>query len=387
MQRPWNIVEYLGFDGLRQLEDDWRRLLAEMPERGPQHAYETYVSYFRHFSESDGSFTCLALTDGERVRAICPLEPGRAETLPGRTMASVGLACWRHGLLLDVICPAGEAQCQLLPNAVRFLRRSSSSPSLLFFDSVLQDSALSRCLAGLGRQAYLTRRVGSTYVIPTDRPYHELLDGLTRKTRSNLRRGRIQLGAKATLRFTSASTPPELESALRMFLELEASGWKGEAGTRSAMRTKPNQMAFHRRLAATPWNGGRCEINTLHSGDVCVAAQFCVQAGAEYHVSRTAYDERFARFSPGQLLLEETLRRCCHSADVRRVSLVGDAEWLRVWRPECVPRRAVYLGLRRWSGPALVRLLRLRFRYGPRAKAWLFRFKTAVRAARRPRTR
>jgi CelD/BcsL family acetyltransferase involved in cellulose biosynthesis len=103
-----------------------------------------------------------------------------------------------------------------------------------------------------------------------------------------------------------------------------------------------------------------------------------MRTGAECAALKIAYDEAHAAFSPGHLLLEKTLERCCGDPAIRRLSLVSHQEWVHVWGPSAVPVHCAYIGLRRWSGPRLVTLLRLRFAYGPRIKRWLLRIPTGV---------
>ena len=71
----WNIVEYRGRAGLLRLEADWRRLYAAMPQRTSYHVYEAHLAYVDHLMAAPDELRCLALGDGQKVRAICLLEP------------------------------------------------------------------------------------------------------------------------------------------------------------------------------------------------------------------------------------------------------------------------------------------------------------------------
>lgn len=363
MATSWHVVEFRGRHGLRQLESDWRRLLLQMPDRGPQHAFENHLAHFTHFCGPDDGITGLALTDGERVRAICPLRRATVDVFR-RSTSCQGLMCWDDDLLLDVICPADEAQRELLPNVVRFLRTTPSRPQWLVFDRVLEDSALWRCLEGFDARSFCERGAAPTDVVRCDRPFDAIHAGLSKNFRGNLRKARNKLALLADVRFETADSGPELERSFEAFIELEASGWKGEAGTRSDIKRKPDQFGYHHDLATTRWDGGRCEINTLHAEGVCLAAVFCLWVGGEYVVAKIAYDERYARCAPGQLLVEKTLERCCQRPDIHRMNLTSDAQWHRDWRPEAIPCHSVYIGLGAWTGPPLVKLLQSQFRYG-----------------------
>lgn len=372
MSPTWGIVEYRGRDGLLRLKADWQRLLLAIPDHGPQHAYETYLAYLDALSEPEGRFTCAALTDGMQVRAICPLEAKR-QTVLGRQTRVLGLPWNLHDLHRDVVCPPDEAQARLLPCLLRYLRQLPGGPSWLVLDRVLSRSAAWKCLQYLGRRAYCTDVAGESDEFDCSRPFEDLAAGFSRKFRSNLRNAHRKLETLADVRFVSAGDAPGLRREFRSFLALEASGWKDQAESGGAIRRKDELSAFFRDLARLHGDVGQCEVNALYSEGQCLAAQFCLRAGVEYAVLKIGYDEGYARMAPGQLLLEHTLTRCCAAAAVRRLTLISHTEWARVWRPDVVAVHCAYVAVGAWSARALVPLLRLRLRHGPRLRRLLRR--------------
>ena len=116
-------------------------------------------------------------------------------------------------------------------------------------------------------------------------------------------------------------------------------------------------------LVASLGAAGQCEINAVYAEGRCIASQLCLRTGPEYTRLKIAYDERYARYSPGKLLVERTHERCCRDPEVKRLNLASAAEWYLDWTPNVIPAYSVYVGLGRWSGRPIVDLLRLRFRY------------------------
>jgi len=372
MRPAWNIVEFRGREGLLRLEADWKRLLATMPDPAAHHTYESHVAYFDHLSDAGGRYTCLALSDGERIRAICPLELRTAKILGRRTR--VWDLPWNlENLLRDVICPPGDARAVLLPRVVEFLRRAPGRPALLLLGRVLETSAAWDCLRSLDARAYCTDLAGASAQVDCERPFDELKSGLSKNFKSNLRKAHNKLAALADVRFVTAADRPSLAREFEALLEVEASGLKGEAGTHTAIRLDRRLVAFYGDLAAALGDVGQCEINAVYAEGRCIAAQFCVRTGTQYAMPKLGYDERYARAAPGQLLMERTLQRCCDDPGIRRFTMVSDAEWFQLWRMDQVPVHCAYIGLGRWSGPLIVNLLRLRFAHGPRVKRCLLR--------------
>jgi hypothetical protein len=149
MKPVWTIVEYKGRDGLLRLSLEWARLVSAMPDAGFQHLHETHVGYFDNFPSPFGEFTCLALSDGVRVRAICPVEPQRAVIL-GRETLVWGLPTGLGDAPRDVICPPDdEAERALFPFVLEYFRRALPRRMWFVPGRVLHGSATWRCLRGL----------------------------------------------------------------------------------------------------------------------------------------------------------------------------------------------------------------------------------------------
>ncbi len=108
-----------------------------------------------------------------------------------------------------------------------------------------------------------------------------------------------------------ASGPDEVRAGVETFLALEAAGWKGRSGT--AMAIDRFRSAFVREAANGLAERGMCRVHTLGVGGKIVAALVVfVERGVAY-TWKTAYDEEFAAFSPGTLLMIEVTK--AHLAD------------------------------------------------------------------------
>jgi CelD/BcsL family acetyltransferase involved in cellulose biosynthesis len=140
-----------------------------------------------------------------------------------------------------------------------------------------------------------------------------LRDALGPKKLKELRRQRHRLAEHGAVHFDVARTPTDVASAVEIFLDLEASGWKAKRGT--ALMQHEGDASFVRRAAKALAEIGQCEIVTLRAGDTAVAAAIVLR-----HLDRAFYfklgvDERFAKLSPGvQLTLDLTRHLCADPA-------------------------------------------------------------------------
>jgi CelD/BcsL family acetyltransferase involved in cellulose biosynthesis len=140
---------------------------------------------------------------------------------------------------------------------------------------------------------------------PAGPPEHYLDHAVGAKKRRELRRQRKRLADAGTLVSSTVREPAAMAAALGDFLALEAAGWKGRAGT--AARSNDRVCKFMEKAVTGLAHEGKSRIDRLCAGDRPIAAMVTLQSGTTAWCWKIAYDESFARFSPGvQLLLEVT---------------------------------------------------------------------------------
>jgi CelD/BcsL family acetyltransferase involved in cellulose biosynthesis len=142
------------------------------------------------------------------------------------------------------------------------------------------------------------------------------------KFRANLRRARRQLEEQGalTLRHVIEADPEALEE----FYALEASGWKGQQGT--AILSNENTRLFYNEIAKVAAGNGYLCLDFLELNGKPIAAHYALNVGGRYFLAKAGYDERFHRYSPGQLLVSEILNET-ESRGLRELDFVGPATW------------------------------------------------------------
>jgi CelD/BcsL family acetyltransferase involved in cellulose biosynthesis len=359
----WTVDESDGRDALPALEKDWRRLYRSTEQRSAFQTFEAFAAYLDHLAEAPDQIRLLALRDRGEVRGICLLE-SRTDSALGVPIRVWGTPFGPHWPISDVICPEDDARRAMLPAVVRHIRARPEGRQLLVVGPLPRRSVLWEGLTEVG--GAVGHIAATPFVFDCERPFPDLMDRLSRHFRKQLRNYGNRLAKLSDVRFESTTVETPSAPAFDAFLEVEASGWKGEAGTGSAVRLDPERLAFYRSLATRFEDGEGCEINTLSAEGRCIAAEFCMRTGRQYACLKIGYDEDFARVSPGHLLHVRTLERCCGDSGISRYDQLSDAAWLASWRPDAVPLGQAFVPLRAWSRPALTWLLRLRFGCGRR---------------------
>jgi CelD/BcsL family acetyltransferase involved in cellulose biosynthesis len=125
------------------------------------------------------------------------------------------------------------------------------------------------------------------------------------KKRKELRRLRKRLADAGILTSKAATAAPTLNAALCDFLALEASGWKGRSGT--AAQSNDDIRQFVETVVTTLAAEGKASVARLALDGHAIAAIVTLRSGDTAWCWKIAYDENYARHSPGvQLLLDVT---------------------------------------------------------------------------------
>lgn len=129
------------------------------------------------------------------------------------------------------------------------------------------------------------------------------------KRRRNLRRLGDRLREAGTVEIATPGAEEEIGSWVEEFLRLEASGWKGAAG--SAFLSRDADADFLRRIAAVANDRGRLEFMALRfeGRPIALKLNLWSEDGRRGYAYRIAFDEEFAKFSPGMLLELENIQR------------------------------------------------------------------------------
>ena len=142
-------------------------------------------------------------------------------------------------------------------------------------------------------------------LMPTGDRAEYLVHSIRPKKRKELRRQRHRLADIGAIDSIVATEPPALTSALDDFFAVEASGWKGRAGT--AARDNDALRRFVETAVTALARHGKASVSRLSVGGRPVAAAITLRSGDNAWGWKIAYDEGFARASPGvQLLLDVT---------------------------------------------------------------------------------
>lgn len=167
------------------------------------------------------------------------------------------------------------------------------------------NAALERVLAASGRPHSAVATQSRALLEGPANAAAYLQAAMSAKKRKELRRQHTRLAEQGALTFERIEGDEGLDRWIAEFLALEAAGWKGAAGSALA-QSRETRTLFAEALAGAA-AAGRLERLALRLDGRAIAmlVNFLTPPGA--YSFKTAYDETFARFSPGMLLQLENL--------------------------------------------------------------------------------
>ncbi|HEX8526409.1 GNAT family N-acetyltransferase [Allosphingosinicella sp.] len=217
---------------------------------------------------------------------------------------------WRHdhAFLGTPLVRAGRER-DFWSGLLAHLDQAGWAPGFLHINGLVEGGPVHRGLtaaaATLGRSAPVVQRQMRAALASDLSPHAYLERNVRKKKRKELKRLANRLAELGDLRSRQLERDEDWEPWCDDFLELERSGWKGRNG--SALACAPETERFLRQALAGAAAAGRLEMRRLDLAGRPIAMQMNFLAPPGSFSFKIAFDEHYARFSPGVLLQLDNL--------------------------------------------------------------------------------
>ena len=203
---------------------------------------------------------------------------------------------------------------------------------------VLADSPVLAALRAAfeSRGMLITRPADGYPWIALDSSWIEPDKKLSPSRRSSLRRAQRRAAEAGCVRFEVRSPAPgELSPVLAEIFRVEAASWKGRTG--SDLLSDPTRRRFYEQYAAIACQKGILRLGFMYINGRAVATQMAVESGGGFWLLKVGYDEAYARCSPGNLLMVETLKYAAQRG-LKTYEFLGSSEpWTEMWTTQVRP--------------------------------------------------
>lgn len=306
------FVEALGVDDLEARKAEWRDLARRAIEPNPFMEPDFALTAILHLPESQRPIMAVvwqAVGDEPRARMI-----GVWGFERGRFGAFGGVArTWKHKHgplgtpLIDRLAAARSVDAILA-----WLRAKRLGQSALILRDLAQGGPVARLIAdrcaaqglastGLNEHERAALRPGDGDRTGQIRARH------SRKHARELDRLARRLAECGEVDYGSASDPADIRYASEWFLALEQAGWKGRRGT--AFLSDAGDAAFLRVAVRQLARSGKCRMDWIAIDGRPIAMAIVLRSGDRAYYWKTAFDESYARFSPGVQLTRALAER------------------------------------------------------------------------------
>jgi len=311
-------AEWRPLSALAGMRADWADLTARALEANVFYDPAFALSAARAFGADVGAVLIWSKTSARLIG----LFPARIERRYG-VMAT--LTGWTHPYAPFGVPLVDRDEAESAIGAfLDQVEADAALPKIAMLSLIARDGAFAACLARV-----LARRGGASAAFATHarallapRTRENYLDHVTHKKLKELRRQRRRLEETGALTHMAASGPAAAV-ALTDFMTLEAGGWKGRAG--GAARAHVATETFMREAVTALAAKGDARVDRLIHDGHPVAAAITLRSGNSAWFWKIAYEEAFARFSPGVQLTLDLTRDLLADASLARTDSCATA--------------------------------------------------------------
>ena len=287
--KPEMVTSGEAFGSLRT---EWNRIA--LPARNPFLTHEWHQAWWRAFGGDRVQALLLRDAGGRLLAGACVVSTPRRRI---ESAANYYTDDW------DVVAADSSSRAAI------WLEIGALQARSLRFDAVPDGAGALQAreaLTDAGYRVSMVEQQQSAYLtLPGS--WDELLAAQSGKHRGQIRRGRKRLDQEGELRLsTRSSLDPGLESDLERFFQLEASGWKGEAGT--AILADPAAKELYAEFARLAARRGWLRLHLLELDGTLIAADYGCVVGNATFLLKTCFDERYSELAPGFVLRAEAIR-------------------------------------------------------------------------------
>lgn len=302
-------------DGREEFDDlapEWATVLPADARPFDLHCW--YAAWWDAFGGDCEPAVCTLREDG-RLVGVAPL------VREGRGFGALANV---HSSVFRPLARDGEAMEQLLGAVLGERPSRLRMPALPERDPCV--GQLREAAAAAGMRLALEPAAVSP-IVETDGDFHAWRKESKGHWGAPLERFRRKMGRDHDAAFSIVEEPEDLAAELEDGFRVEASGWKGEAGT--AILSQPQTLAFYTAIATAFHQRGELRLSRIVLDGETAAFDLCLLYAGRLYLLKTGFDERFRRLAPGLVMRLSIVERCFELGLEAHELLGDDSEWKR----------------------------------------------------------
>ena len=277
----------------------WRELASQGKNGEPFFQPEWIEAFAGSFGKGKQHLLLSAWREGT-LSGIAPLSRSGVffGKIPARAYRSLsGIHSCRYDILLDDSDPERASKAMWRRLAVDQwwdVIEAQDVPADGDFFRLMRHANASGFITGV----WPTRKMPFIKIPDRDKDPFSNCPKYSKKDRSRMKSKLIKLNSEGRVSFDVIES--NHERALKEFIDLEASGWKGDNG--SAIASNSTTRRFYELTTTGLAPRGLVRIYEMRFNDKLIASDLGFLMNGVFFSVKVAYDESFSRYSPGQLL-------------------------------------------------------------------------------------
>ena len=321
------VKEINTYDDFLALKDEWANLL-EKCNHTVFSTWEWLSIWWKHFGKNKKLLILLA-EDHEKPVGIAPLMYYVDKTFGLRTR-KIQLIGTPQSDYSDFILAEKKEQC--LTAFVKYiLNESHEKWDCIELKDIPENSQTSVLLQKIDKIVTVAniRVIHRCPYLPLPSSISELINGLSRKFRKNLRRSQKQLEQNCKLKFIDYSSPKVCLEGMKNLFELHQKRWKtcGEPG----VFTNQSVRNFHLNIAESFSRKGWLGLYAMSANDEIVACLYGFKYQSKFYYYLSGMNPFYSKYGPGNLLILFVLQKCIDDGLKEFDFLRGEEEYKTRW--------------------------------------------------------
>jgi len=292
---------------LEKLRDEWNSLLSRSPAKHFALTHEWLSTWWRVFGEGHKLRVVTVRRNGE-LRCAAPLMESKIK-LFGFSLKRIGSFNNFYNPVCDFILSADAEQAiQLIWKHLQDNPRAWDFVEVQPFPMPSQSLRELEKIVNRAGFRFGIRELAPSPFADTSGTWDSYLAGKTSSRRKKWKRLEKKAAEKGGASVLGIRGVEQLDHYLAIAFRIEASGWKGRAGT--AVIQDPQAHSFYKSFAHLAARNGWLSLDFLVLDNEPVAFTYEVVFGGTRYAQKIGYLEKWSSIAPGKLLKKRSIERC-----------------------------------------------------------------------------
>jgi len=329
-----------GLIGIENIEFEWNQLFKKLSKPIYSQSVIWHKAYLNNLVNDVDKCHYFCIYKGSNLIAIFPFEEVRCKFYL-LSFNTLSFSNHSHFGLNSIVVDENESiqyVFEFLYNALK--KEKSILWDIIYLYRTIDNYQPAQCKIRNSRLL-----VQSPSVVCDTLPiqnYDKTNKRFSRNFKQNLKKYRNRILELENVEYKTIYKRENVDEYFNHFLDIEASGWKGALGMKSAIKLNESLRNFYSEIMYSFSEIEQMELNFLLINNKPIAAQFVIILEPTVFLFKIGYDEDYRRFSPGNLLIEKKLKEYQNNPNLVTLNLISNAEWHKNWKPDILVSNNLY---------------------------------------------